>query len=325
MKRRAFTLLELLMVIMILGLLVAILIPGIVAAMRLARRVQCANNLGWVGKQLHNYASDHGGVLPTRHDPKGVYADPQSVNDWNDTWFYNLFQTYVTDPKVLFCPDSSDALSAPGGKWSANWDRHITYAILDGFPAGASGTAQDPSGNWLGGHDSPASWNLTGDMDSTGTPQGFLGAQNLLDANGNTIPGTIESLDINGNPVLDNNGQPQMMSVPSVKFSVFRPNWSKAESTNSPIMGDLVVERAGSAWSISHGTMQTGDPLGMNILYADCHASWATQDTPVALPCVDPNIRNEQRLWRRIYAQADGSYVRFLIRPTDLKMGDTRQ
>ena len=332
MKRRAFTLIELLMVIAILGLLIAILIPGIVAAMRLARRVQCANNLSWIGKQLHNCASDHGGVLPTR-------SSPQGLNDWDQTWFNTLFQSYLTDPRVLYCPDSSDALVPPGTKWNSAWLRtpgswsdtpnaYISYAILDGRPAGGAGTVQDPAGNWLGGQNSNGSWNLTGDVDTSsgpnsGTPQGFLGAQNMLDANGVPITGLVTQMDIYGNPVLGSNGQTQMVSSPAMKFSIFLPDWSKAESTNTPIMGDLVVERAAAAWSISHGTLQSGDPLGMNILYADCHASWATAEAPATLPNPDPNIRDEQRLWRRIYQNQDGSFVRFLIKPTDMKMGDT--
>ena len=63
-SRHAFTIVELLVVVAIIGLLVGLLVPAVQAAREAARRSQCQNNLKQLGLAIHNHHSALG-RLPT--------------------------------------------------------------------------------------------------------------------------------------------------------------------------------------------------------------------------------------------------------------------
>lgn len=62
-RRRAFTIIELMVVISIIAVLVALLLPSLSAARNAARTLACNNNLRQMGLAMHNAATDRGGRM----------------------------------------------------------------------------------------------------------------------------------------------------------------------------------------------------------------------------------------------------------------------
>ncbi|MBW7906804.1 MAG: type II secretion system GspH family protein [Phycisphaerae bacterium] len=81
MRRTAFTLIELLIVVAIVALLLAILAPSLHAARDRARQTVCAARLHQVGVGLYNYWTEQGGRVPYIETPmtNGGFGLPPAV------------------------------------------------------------------------------------------------------------------------------------------------------------------------------------------------------------------------------------------------------
>src|SRR3954453_664785 len=101
--RPAFTLVELLVVIGIIGVLVAILLPSLARAREAAKRTNCLANLRTLGQSMFAYANAYKDRLPNGNAPY-KFRDYDGANrvmiDFNGE--------FVKEPRVFWCPADRD-------------------------------------------------------------------------------------------------------------------------------------------------------------------------------------------------------------------------
>ncbi|OGV37453.1 MAG: hypothetical protein A2X48_18925 [Lentisphaerae bacterium GWF2_49_21] len=139
--KRTFTLIELLVVIAIIAILVALLLPAITQAKKMALASQCLNNQHQTSLALLQYADDYQGWIPSQY----VYNYINHIMPWGvmickvtNRWGGPDPGVYLQNGNALFCPSQnpSDVFD-----WSATVNTtYLTYGIIS--PAS--------SGNWNG-------------------------------------------------------------------------------------------------------------------------------------------------------------------------------
>ncbi len=99
--RRAFTLVEILIVLFVVGVLAALLFPTFARARENARRSSCQSNLKQIGLGILQYVRDYDETFPL------AYADSDGSGAYNpylDNGWMQILQPYIKSTAVFQCP-----------------------------------------------------------------------------------------------------------------------------------------------------------------------------------------------------------------------------
>jgi len=142
--RSAFTLIELLAVIAIIGILAALLLPVISQSKKRAQQIQCVSNLRQLGLGIQNFVADN-------HAYPSIFGGTNSDNP--GTWIVQLERGGfdISKPKRKFFAEG--VWRCPSARWTEDWPTNTIPACY-GYNACGLGSLTNSLG--LGGRYIPS-------------------------------------------------------------------------------------------------------------------------------------------------------------------------
>mgnify|MGYP001809963923 CR=1 FL=1 len=100
MKRNAFTLVEILVVIMIIAVLAGMLMPVVIGGIEQSHRTYCINNMRQIGTALRVYESLYKKSCP--YGPMGVHTSTKAMG------LFRGGEGVIPNPEVFMCPSAAN-------------------------------------------------------------------------------------------------------------------------------------------------------------------------------------------------------------------------
>jgi prepilin-type N-terminal cleavage/methylation domain-containing protein/prepilin-type processing-associated H-X9-DG protein len=149
-RRRAFTLIELLIVVAVIALLIGLLVPGLGVARQWAREVKCRSNLRQIEMGWQIILTDNKGRVPYIHFSQALALGMTSAQIHQDYWVDKMNALYLPPMVYSYNPKSFNACPSVQQTYNpmfypetANWG----YAINGWWSDDGGGQTADHQ-NW---------------------------------------------------------------------------------------------------------------------------------------------------------------------------------